>query len=80
MNGMIENTDDLITEYKKIIRQLTDLAALDLKEKQQAEESGIMAELIRKRVSENAITLQDQEAYLEHYPSLKRATRRLRSG
>ena len=71
MNGMIEDKDDLISEYKRIIRHLTDHAALDLEAKQQTEEADCVAELIRKCVAENATTPQDQEAYLERYNSLK---------
>ena len=71
MNGMIEDKDDLIAEYKQIIRHLTDHAALDLEAKQQGEEVEIVTELIRKCVAENATTMQDQEAYLENYKGLK---------
>ena len=82
MNGMIEGKDDLISEYKQIIRRLTDCAALDLEAKQQTEEMEIVAELIRKCVAENAITSQDQEAYAERYKGLKAcyeaATQRLK--
>ena len=82
MNGMVEGKDDLISEYKQIIRRLTDCAALDLEAKQQTEEMEIVAELIRKCVAENAITSQDQEAYAERYKGLKAcyeaATQRLK--
>ena len=82
MNGMIEDKDDLILEFKQIIRQLTKHAELDLEAKQQTEEIEIVAELIRKYVAENAITPQDQEAYLERYKGLKEryeaATQRLK--
>ena len=82
MNGMIEDKDDLIADYKQIIRQLTDHAALDLEAKQQTEEADIVAELIRKCVAENAATPQDQEAYLERYKGMKAryeaATQRLK--
>ena len=82
MNGMIEDKDDLIAEYKQIIRQLTDHAALDLEAKQQTEEADIVAELIRKCIAENATTPQDQETYLERYKGLKAryeaATQRLK--
>ena len=82
MNGMIEDKNDVISEYKQIIRLLTDHAALDLEVKQQTEEAEIVAELIQKCVAENAITTQDQEAYLERYKGLKAryeaATQRLK--
>ncbi|MEN6562923.1 MAG: hypothetical protein ABFD11_05185 [Christensenella sp.] len=60
MNGMIEGKDNLILEYKQIIRLLTDHAALDLEAKQQTDEVDVVAELIRKCVAENATTPQDQ--------------------
>ncbi len=82
MNDMIEDKDDLISEYKQIIRLLTDHVALDLEAKQQTEEADIVAELIRKCVAENAASPQDQEAYLERYQGLKAryetATQRLK--
>ena len=82
MNEMIEDKNDVISEYKQIIRLLTDHAALDLEVKQQTEEAEIVAELIQKCVAENAITTQDQEAYLERYKGLKAryeaATQRLK--
>ncbi len=71
MNEMIEDKDDLISEYKLIILQLTDNVALDSEAKQQTEEADIIAELIRKCVAENATTSQDQDAYLERYKGLK---------
>ncbi len=71
LNDLIEDKDDLISEYKQIIRLLTDHVALDLEAKQQTEEADIVAELIRKCVAENAASPQDQEAYLERYQSLK---------
>ena len=71
MNGMIEDKDDLIAEYKQSIRHLTDHAALDLEAKKQGEEVEIVTELIQKCVAENATTMQDQEAYLENYKGLK---------
>jgi hypothetical protein len=79
---MIEDKDDVIAEYKQIIRRLTDHTELDLEAKQQTEEADIVAELIRKCVAENATTPQDQEAYLERYKGLKAryeaATQRLK--
>lgn len=82
MNDMIEDKNDLILEYKQIIRQLTDCVTLDLDAKRQTEETDIVAELIRKSVAENAASLQDQEAYLERYQGLKArneaATQRLK--
>lgn len=82
MNGMIEDKDDLIAEYKQIIQRLTDHAALDFEAKQQTEEVDIVSEVIRKCVAENATTPQDQEAYLERYKGLKAryeaATQRLK--
>ena len=71
MNAMIDGKDDLISDYKQIIRLLTDHAALDSEAKQQTEEANVVAELIRKCVAENATTTQDQEAYLERYGGLK---------
>ena len=71
MNGMIEDKDDLIAEYKQIIRRLTDHTALDSEAKQKTEETDVVFELIRKCVAENATTTQDQEAYLERYGGLK---------
>ena len=61
----------MISEYKQIIRRLTNHAALDLEAKQQTEEADVAAELIRKCVAEKAATPQDQEAYLERYRGLK---------
>ncbi len=82
MNGMIEDKADVISEYKQIIRFLTDDAALDLEAKQQTDEADVVAELIRKCVAENTITQQDQDAYLERYRGLKAryeaATQRLK--
>ena len=71
MNGIIEDKDDLIAEYKQIIRRLTDHTALDSEAKQKTEETDVVFELIRKCVAENATTTQDQEAYLERYGGLK---------
>ena len=71
MNGMIEDKDDLISEYKQIIRRLTDHAALDLEAKQQTDEADAVSELIRKCVAENATTPQDQQTYAERYKGLK---------
>ena len=71
MNAMIDGKDDLISDYKQIIRLLTDHAALDSEAKQQTEEADVVAELIRKCVAENATNSQDQEAYLERYKGLK---------
>ena len=71
MNGMIEDKDDLISEYKQISRRLTDHAALDFEAKLQTEEVDVLTELIRRCVAENATTPQDQEAYLERYGGLK---------
>ena len=82
MNEMIEDKNDVISEYKQIIRLLTDHAALDLEVKQQTEEVDVLTELIRKCVAENATTPQDQEAYAERYKGLKAryeaATQRLK--
>ena len=82
MNGMIEDKDDLIAEYKQIIRRLTDHTALDFEAKQQTDEADIVVELIRKCVAENATTPQDQEVYAERYMGLKAryeaATQRLK--
>ena len=82
MNGIIEDKDDLIAEYKQISRRLTDHAALDLEAKQQTDEVDVVSELIRKCVAENATTPQDQEVYAEHYKDLKSryevATQRLK--
>ena len=82
MNGMIEDKDDLISEYRQIILRLTDHAALDFEAKLQTEEVDVLTELIRKCVAENATTPQDQEAYLERYKDLKAryevATQRLK--
>ena len=82
INGMIEDKDDLIAEYKQIIRRLTDHAALDLEAKQQTEEVHVLTELIRRCVAENATTPQDQEVYAERYKGLKSryeaATQRLK--
>jgi DNA invertase Pin-like site-specific DNA recombinase len=82
MNGMIEDKDEVILEYKQIIRILTDLSALDLEAKQQTEEADVVAELIRKCVAENAASKQDQDVYLERYKGLKvryeAATQRLK--
>ena len=71
MNGMIEGKDDLISEYKQIIRRLTDHAALDLEAKQQTDEADAVSELIRKCVAENATTPQYQEVYAERHKVLK---------
>jgi len=71
MNAMIDGKDDLISDYKQIIRLLTDHAALDSEAKQPTEERNVVAELIRKCVAENAANSQDQEAYLERYKGLK---------
>ncbi|MPM73722.1 hypothetical protein SDC9_120704 [bioreactor metagenome] len=71
MSGMIAGKDDLISEYKQIIRRLTDHAALNLEAKQQTDEADVVSELIRKCVAENAANSQDQEAYLERYKGLK---------
>ena len=82
MNEMIEDKDDLISEYKLIIRHLTDHAALDFEAKQQTEEADAVSELIRKCVAENATTPQDQQTYAERYKGLKAryeaATQRLK--
>ena len=82
MNGMIEDKDDLISEYKQISRSLTDHTALDSEAKQQTEEVDVLTELIRKCVAENATTPQDQEVYAERYKGLKAryeaATQRLK--
>jgi hypothetical protein len=82
MNGMIEDKDDLISEYKQISRSLTDHTALDFEAKQQTEEVDVLSELIRKCVAENATTPQDQEVYAERYMVLKAryevATQRLK--
>ena len=82
MNGMIEDKDDLIAEYKQIIRRLTDHAALNLEAKQQTEEVHVLTELIRRCVAENATTPQYQEVYAERYKVLKAryevATQRLK--
>lgn len=61
----------MISEYKQIIRRLTNHAALDLEAKQQTEEADVVTELIRKCFAEKAATPQDQEAYLERYRGLK---------
>ncbi len=82
MNEMIEDKDEVISEYKQIIRILTDLSALDSEAKQQAEEADVVAELIQKCVAENAASMQDQDVYLERYKGLKAryeaATQRLK--
>ena len=82
MNGMIEDKDDLISEYKQISRRLTDHTALDFEAKQQTEEVDVLTELIRKCVAENATTPQDQKVYAERYMGLKAryevATQRLK--
>jgi hypothetical protein len=58
MNEMIEDKDEVISEYKQIIRMLTDISALDSEAKQQAGEVDVVAELIRKCVAENAASMQ----------------------
>ena len=82
MNGMIEDKDEVILEYKQIIRMLTNLSALDLEAKQQTDEADAVSELIRKCVAENATTPQDQQTYAERYKGLKAryeaATQRLK--
>ena len=82
MNGMIEDKDNFIAEYKQIIFRLFNNAALNLETKQQTEEVDVLTELIRKCVAENATTPQDQEVYAERYMGLKAryevATQRLK--
>ena len=82
MNEMIEDKDDLISEYRQIILRLTDHAALDFEAKLQTEEVDVLTELIRKCVAENATTPQDQKVYAERYMGLKAryevATQRLK--
>ena len=82
MNGMIEDKDDLISEYRQIILRLTDHAALDFEAKLQTEEVDVLTELIRKCVAENATTSQHQEVYAKRYKGLKAryeaATQRLK--
>ena len=82
MNEMIEDKDDLISEYRQIILRLTDHAALDFEAKLQTEEVDVLTELIRKCVAENATTSQHQEVYAKRYKGLKAryeaATQRLK--
>ncbi len=61
MNSMINNKDSVIEDYWNIINKLTDTTLLDNEEVKLKNEGEVTLELIRKKVSENAHSVLDQD-------------------
>jgi hypothetical protein len=70
MNGLIDNKDSVIEDYRNIINRLTNTALLDDEEVKLKSESEVTLELIRKKVNENANSVINQEDYQRSYDEL----------
>ena len=69
-NSMVQNKDDLISNYDVIIARLTDNKVLDLEQNKFQDELDEIIELIRKCVEENANTAIEQQDYNKKYSAL----------
>jgi site-specific DNA recombinase len=69
-NSLIKNKDEILQDYKTIIRDLTDTAVLDAESTKLQSECEVVFELLRKCVEENASSVIDQADYQRRYNSL----------
>ncbi len=70
MNGLINNKDSVIEDYRNIINRITDTTLLDDEEVKLKSESEVTLDLIRKKVNENAHSVLDQDEYQRGYDEL----------
>jgi len=71
VNRMIENKDEILLEYEKIIKKLTDTSALDREGDKLQEELETVIALLRNCVDENARSALNQVEYTQKYSELK---------
>ncbi len=67
MNQIILNKDEIISEYKIMLRELMDTKKLDMEASQVQIEMDIALELLQKCVMENTHIAMDQEDYQQRY-------------
>jgi len=70
-NNIIENKDEILREYGKIIDRLTDTSALDREDDKLREELETVTVLLRSCVDENARSALNQAEYTRKYSELK---------
>jgi len=70
-NNIIENKDEILREYVKIIDRLTDTSALDREDDKLREELETVTALLRNCVDENARSALNQAEYTQKYSELK---------
>lgn len=71
MNDMITNKDELLADYERLAKRLTDTTALDAESKALTSECEVVQELMRKAITENATQAIDQDEYSERYMALQ---------
>ena len=69
-NSLIENKDEVIAEYRDIIKQLTDTTALEEEATRLNAECEVVVGLIQKIIDQNARTPLDQAEYERRYNEL----------
>lgn len=67
---MLENRDEILSEYQTIIQSLIDTSELDKKSANLQSECEVVEELLRKCVKENAHSTLDQVEYQRRYTAL----------
>ena len=71
INQMVSSKADIIREYREIIDQLTDTAALEDNLARQREEHEVVEGLLRRLIAENARNAMDQEEYTRRETALQ---------
>jgi hypothetical protein len=69
-DSLLENRDEILAGYEAIIETLTDTSKLVKENANLQSKCEVVAELVRKRVEENAATVMNQQEYQERYTGL----------
>lgn len=69
-NQLMGNRKQIVADCELMRKRVTDFTELDAEIERQAEETEVVAELVKATVKENASTAQSQEAYLKKYDAL----------
>ena len=70
MNRLIADKNDVLTDCRLIMRQLTDCTEIDAELEKVQEERSVLEELLRRLIEQNAREPMDQEEYNSRYKSL----------
>ena len=79
-NQLIENKDEVLSDYETVILTLTDTSSLEKRQAELKSEYDIVMELMRKCVEENARTVLDQNEYNRRYDVLMKRYETARNG